>query len=261
VSKERYFAQLSRRVRWRLPPKEAEEALADYDEILENFPSEDKKQLHQELGTPAQAARSLGTAEVYLHWLLAFSAMMLCLVVPAFLLLVGQHHGHPEGMVIVFYLAGVAISLVWFWPGRAPRYGFFLPWKLFMGLLTLLLTAVVIVFALYVFYGLISGQWEVLPPQYFGPVSIIVLRACGGIAALLGVAGLIEARMDDRRWRALYIMALTVMFLCDAVMAHLTGLNIPATGTAAYAEYMLRWAQSMGILSTLGLVGTVAALC
>ena len=58
LTKEKYLKQFSRAVRWRLPPQESEEAIADYRELIFQEEREESR-LVEELGTPVQAAHLL----------------------------------------------------------------------------------------------------------------------------------------------------------------------------------------------------------
>ena len=68
LTKEKYLKKFSRAVRWRLPPQESEEAIADYRELIFQ-PERDEGKLVEELGTPAQAAHLITDVKTYRRWL------------------------------------------------------------------------------------------------------------------------------------------------------------------------------------------------
>ena len=71
LTKEKYLKKFSRAVRWRLPPQESEEAIADYRELIFQ-PERDEGKLVEELGTPAQAAHLITDVKTYRRWLAVF---------------------------------------------------------------------------------------------------------------------------------------------------------------------------------------------
>ena len=70
-----------------------------------------------------------------------------------------------------------------------------------------------------------------------------------------GLLGVVKARLDDRRWSALYILGLTAVAVCVLILAFLGSLDSASGG--AWASYALPW----GLLGAAGLVGTGVALC
>ena len=68
LTREQYLKKFSRAVRWRLPPTEAEEAIADYRELIFQ-PERDEKMLVEELGEPIHAANLLTDGTAYRRWL------------------------------------------------------------------------------------------------------------------------------------------------------------------------------------------------
>ena len=71
---EQYLKKFSRAVRWRLPPQESEEAIADYRELI--FQEErDETKLVEELGEPVQAAHLLTDVRTYRRWLAVFALL------------------------------------------------------------------------------------------------------------------------------------------------------------------------------------------
>ena len=74
LTKEQYLKQFSRAVRWRLPPQESEDAIADYRELIFQ-PERDESKLVEELGGPVQAAHLLTDVKTYRRWLKIFAVL------------------------------------------------------------------------------------------------------------------------------------------------------------------------------------------
>lgn len=71
---EQYLKKFSRAVRWRLPPQESEEAIADYRELIFQ-PERDESKLVEELGDPVQATHLLTDVKAYRRWLAVFAVL------------------------------------------------------------------------------------------------------------------------------------------------------------------------------------------
>ena len=118
LTREQYLKKFNRAVRWRLPPQESEEAIADYRElVLEE--ERDESKLVEELGEPVQAAHLLTDVRTYRRWLKVFAVLTLGLVLlvrwvwvghsPLYLADCGQWW-YPVWLMAV----GLPLSLIWF---------------------------------------------------------------------------------------------------------------------------------------------------
>ena len=74
LTKEQYLKKFSRAVRWRLPPQESEDAIADYRELIFQ-PERDESRLAEELGEPVQAAHLITDVKTYRRWLAVFAVL------------------------------------------------------------------------------------------------------------------------------------------------------------------------------------------
>ena len=74
MTKQRYLRRFSRAVRWRLPPQEAAEAIADYREMVYQEGREESR-LVEELGEPVQSAHLLTDVRAYRRWLAVFGVL------------------------------------------------------------------------------------------------------------------------------------------------------------------------------------------
>ena len=249
-----YFDQLALAARWRMPPGEAEDFLSDYREILEDNPRSEAE-LIRELGTPWAAVRLAADRRAYCRWLGIFAAMAACLLLPALCGLSGRMgwlpYLRPLTPEILLPAAGTAAALVFFRRrGQAPRQR---PPRPLWALLALLPA----LFALVTWW-----VWRVLPDLVAAPRAGLAAQGSylllSLLAAGLGLWGLAAARVRNRRWRALYVMALATAALCCAALLYLRRMDYSETGlAAAWSAYLGRCAVIAGI----GLAGTGAALC
>lgn len=252
MDKQAYYDRFSRHVRWRLPEKEAKDVLSDYKELLSQRSDEADATLIQDLGTPAKAAALLTEPRAYRRWLAVFTTMAFCLLIPFILL---QRNGFPKEppvfMWIIYLLGG--ISTIWFLPrSREPKKAY--PKKLLPGLLLLVLF---VICSGIVLRGLAMGVWEIIPAGLYGTVAGWTLRLTGSAAAAAGAYGLVKARMDDRRWCALYVLGLTALIECVLVLALLTGMDITACTSDWWKPYVVHWIFVGGS----GLFVTGVSLC
>lgn len=254
MDKHTYLKKLSHTVRWRLPKPDADEVLSDYAEMLSQRPAEDDIRLVQELGDPVQAARLLTQPRAYRRWLIVFSLMAACLLLPEVMLLRARRGGwSSEELVTALFLAGTAVALVWFRPAKGEEK------KKLPGLLLPALAAVLVMLlaAGAILWGLASGIWESLPPRTYGAISTWVLCVAGTVAATAALWGLVKARISDRRWRALYVLGVAALAECTLVMLLLSSMSLDASIPNWWVEYALRWAA----VGAVGLVGTGVSLC
>lgn len=205
MSKAEYLQRVSRLAHWRFTKEEADEIVADYQQLLDQRQGSDAE-LIGELGSPAHAVGYLVPSGEYLRWLAAFGTMVLCLGLMVALLFFRQ--SHPRVAVTIFAL-GLGLSLVWF--GRGARTGRRLPKG---QVLLLLLPALCAGAAGLAIAYLALGPALDIPAAWYGGALRWVLRLAGGVTGLLGLLGLVRARLEDRRWRALYALCLTVAVLC-----------------------------------------------
>ncbi len=262
LTQAQYLAKFSRAVRWRLPPQEAEEAISDYRELI--FQEErDESKLVEELGEPVQAAHLLTDVKTYRQWLKVFAVLALGL----FLLAKWDFMGHSS-----FYLSsydqwwypvwvmaiGLPLSLYWF--RRHGQKNGPLSKGLLLSLGTVLALGVVIM----------AWTWHVTDPAFldyyagFGgiPWHITLQRyliTYGGTAcALAALPGLVLAKCYDRRWLALYTLALTAAAMCGFVIFIFKSMDLSVAIRGSIQAYIFARIIPIGAV---GLVGTGVALC
>ena len=284
--KKDYMTRLERAARWRLPREEAEDVIADYRDIVGD------EELRRNLGKPRDVIAPLTPQRAYRVWLAVFAALAACALLPAlgslpgmwpvwdfcygrrvFLLSLDPGYFLSVGLGTVLPFLGMAGALVWFrWKGGAKR------GRLSPAVPALLAAAGVWTVAVLAsdwfwmrdFVGF-SNMWGQMPLYFLGvrigPPGHTVSRSFhillgalewGGFAmALLSVFALVKARTRDRRWAAVYILALTAVLLSADTLALLNNMAMEGAGPDWWVPTLRAWAVYAGV----GFVGAGAALC
>ena len=250
MDNETYFRKLSRAVRWRLPWQEADEVLQDYQEII-NESTNSSVDIQNRIGNPAATAKQLTNLRQYGSWLAVFGGMTFCLLLPELFLLRGRFHQSPALMYILL-LSGLAASIVWFHHGESRKTP--LPRRLLPMLLSLVAVTVAVAAIL---ICLSRKVCESIPFSEYGTIARWALWLTGTIAAALGLFGLVEARLTDRRWRSLYVAGLTVLAECVLVFALITSMSLDR----AFVNWWVPYVTNLGIVGVIGLIGTGVSLC
>ena len=293
--KRNYMARLERAARWRLPPQEAEDVIADYRDIVGD-PPRSEEELRREVGDPEQVVKLLvSPPRAYRVWQAAFGLMAACILIPGasphapfwyiWDLCFAGPYGGGWGWFYAYthfshfgpILAGIGLiaALVWFRlqgrkEGRSPK-----AVKVLLAALMVWLAAVFLVawLALRDPQGFMSLLGEV-PLTYFGvpigpnggamvPLSVEILKDAlqyGGTAvAILGVYALVKARTGDRRWAAVYALAMTAMLVSMEFMALFTAMDPTADFTRA--DWYLPFLGQCAAYAAAGFIGAGAALC
>lgn len=270
--KKDYMTRLEGWARWMLPPREAEDVIADYRDIVAD------DELRRGLGKPREVIAPLTTKKAYRAWLAVFAAMAACILIPADsplplgLYPVWYTLFSPDGFIIPgvpmflwFMMTGLTLSLIWFRPrrgeGKAP-----LPRSILIVLAALLAVMGLIWWTFWqiTLYpdGALANPVFLLPYGFWWPLADIyvggnllsfLLEWSAVPLAAVGMTGLVKARVRDRRWRAVYFLSLSVMMLALAVLALLTSM-------AVSPEHLDTWRLCIEI-TVLGLIGTGVSLC
>jgi len=264
MTKKKYMDKFSRSARWRLGAAEAEEAIRDYREMVYQE-GRDEAKLVEELGDPVQAAWLLTDAKEYKRWI----KMFVILAFGLFLMAVWAWTGmvfprfarYSESWYPVWMMAvGLALSLVWF-----RRHG-----QKSGPLSKRLLLALAVVLA----FGVATMTWTVhvldadvmarLVAAGAGPTAwqVVLFRELvingGTFCPVIALVGLVLARCRDRRWLALYTLALTVAALCIIEELWTHHIGIFDAGMIDVRLYVFPRLVPVGLA---GLIGTGVALC
>lgn len=284
--KQKYMASLTRWARWTLPPREAEDVIADYQDIV------DDEELFHNLSKPRQAVRTLAQTKPYRIWLAVFAVLAACALLPALATLPGMwpvwellHRLRidllsldPErrlsiGLGTVLPFLGMAGALVWF--RRKGWKGLGRPSPALIALLAAAAACTVAILAVNWSWmrdpTAFSEAWGEMPLYVLwfriGPPGYTVSRSAhifvealewsGFAMALLSVFALVKARTQDRRWAAVYILTLTAVLLSAETLALFNSMELIETAPGWYLPTLRVWAVYAGV----GVVGAGVALC
>lgn len=264
LTREQYLKKFSRAARWRLPPRESEDAIADYRELIFQ-PERDESRLAEELGEPVQAAHLLTDVKTYRRWLKVFAVLAFGLFLLAkwdwmgwssLYLSFAEQWWYPVWVMAV----GLALSLYWF-RRHGQKNGTISKWLV-------LALVVVLVFGV----GTMALSWYAFSPSFLEryaeiyphtiPWYIILQRELmingGMVCALIALAGLILAKCYDRRWLALYTLAVTVAALCCFIAFFCRSIDLSYAMLSSPQSYLFARLIPIGAA---GLIGTGVALC
>ena len=259
-----YLFRLSRAARWYLPPAEAAEVLEDYREIVADRSEEE---LRREVGSPRETARRLAQPKAYRRWLVVFLVLSACVLLPTadvvreelsnlfglFLDYFNYFTRTPRYAELMLPL-GTVLALVWF--QRNGRKEQTLP-KWVVPLLIFLLLG--IAWVSFLGWVLFAEQWDLLN-SLFPEERVWVHRLTLGLDALaagvIGMFGLVKARLSDRRWRAVYVLGLTGAVSCVFMWKMFSGMCWEFT-PGWQTPYVIRYI----VVILVGLLGTGVSLC
>lgn len=256
--KKTWLGRFSLAARWYLPRDEAEAVIADCADLLDGD-GRSGKELERDLGLPRQAAAMLAQEKDYRRWLIAFCAMAAAALLPGLYSLpivvgfVGSLWYGPVWWVL--FLAGIAAALVWFRPkgeGRKPLPGGAIP----------LLAAELVFAALAWAFGLsllFRLEWMVeifqTHPALASALRLGVWWAPLPMAAL-ALYALARARLENRRWRSVYLLGLTAAVLWVLVGTTMHSMELD------YSSWLInRFLRRWLIVTLVGLTGTGVGLC
>lgn len=279
-----WLTRFSRAARWRLEAKEAEEVIADYREIVGGS-LRTEEELIQDLGKPRDAVKPLVDPKAYRVWLAVFLALAACIVLPGTSPLPGGYYrwywlfvNRPFWVIqlgAVLLVLGAAGAVVWF--RRKGSKSEKLPGAVPVLLAVLLVWLVLVLGASWMWlhdplgFAEMWGKTPVYvlwvrigPPGYtvYRSVSLLggALEWAGGLGmTVIGIFALVKARTGDRRWTAVYVLAVTIMLVSLKQLAVLTDMSphMPRGEWPVLLGYFYRWVT----MAAVGLVGTGVALC
>lgn len=252
MERSRYLRRLALEARWRLPPDEAEEVIADYTELLEQD-SRPENELCRDMGTPRQAVRLLEEKSDYRRWLSVFAGLTACLLLPCFWTFSQNHHPMPA---VILMIVGVVWVRSWFSSEKQDLPERKSPLPRGLRLLLVLQGAVLVpALASCVSIGgfrLFGIRW--ISISAVGEITVLMFQLAGVTASLTGLFGLVRARLSDWRWYALYTFGLAVVVFCVQFLALLHDMDPSGLGSDWFIG------SSAAVLLG-GLLVSVGALC
>lgn len=260
-----YLSRLKRAARWYLPPAEAAEVLEDYREIVAGRSEEE---LRRDLGTPRAAMRQLAQPKAYRRWLAVFAfltAPVVVLTVDEIVSELSQCLYHLWG--VWFFIngftrssffaslllpAGAAVSLVWF--QRNGQKGQELPKSMAPFFL---INLVGMAWVWFITCAVLELRFDVIDFLFPNRTWLVHLTLMVDIliAGATSLIGLIKARLEDRRWRAVYVWGLMGTALNIFLWKLMTCMNI--IDGFWQGPYWMR----LVFITLVGLIGTGVSLC
>lgn len=273
-----WLDRLSSAARWRLGAKEAGEVIDDYREIVGGTPRSEEE-LVRDLGKPLDAVKPLTDQKAYRIWLAVFVVLAACIVLPGTSPLPGAYYrwhwlfrNRPFGVHLgaVLALLGTAGAIVWFRlkGSKSDK----LPRAVPVLLAVVLVWLVLVLGAGWAWmhdpqgFAEMWGEapvrvlWRELGYSVYRSVALLgdAVMWIGGLGmTVIGVIALVKARTKDRRWAAVYVLAMAAMLVAMEQMALMGNMDLESTEWAALSPYFYSWAW----MATVGLVGTGVALC
>ena len=277
--KKNYMARLEHWARWMLPQAEAEDVIADCRDIVGD-PPRSYEELLRDLGKPREVIQPLVLKKPYHIWLAVFAVMAACA------LLLGLSP-LPGGNRLWWFLSNRYILNVFCLGDVLPLLGMVtaLVWFRRKGQkLTRLPRAVPILLAVAVVWiaGVLFTDWLWLnDPMVFSallgevpvrvlwfslgytrPLTVLLLGDAlewGGCfaMALLAVYALVKARTGDRRWAAVYVLALTAVLVSWQTLTFMSDMSLDGAGPGWGLSHFRIWT----IQAAVGFVGAGVSLC
>ena len=245
MNRQQYLKKFSGAVRWRLSGEEAEDIIADYEEMLD----ETGEALEEKWGHPEKAAKLLGNATLYYKWIIAFGVLTGFLLISELPILFWRVYSISYFRTYGVLLIGIVLALIAFRPNERKRLRpkGVLP---LVGLLFLLYSAEV-----YLVMVTILQVMEGKPVLLDGKFIVALLKIGGVVSLVVGVCALVGARIKTYHWRTLYVVCLMGSILCLSIAVVLSNMDLHFSGIHLMQEIFINWCSYVGI----GLVGV--ALC
>lgn len=248
MDKKTYIKNFSNAIKWRISEPEADEILEDYNEIFSEY-SDDDNLLVQKLGEPIEAAKVLTEPKQYRNWLVMFTFMAICIVIPELMLLRMTFYQTPILVTSFLFVLGVLGSLIWFRPQKGKKIAFTKD-----ILITFIAMLVINFVCLGFFSGLITQKIALIPMQVYGVIAHKLFQLLATIITIIGIVSLIKARTQNRHWKTIYITSLIIVFECMLIVSFLVSME----------PFVHFWQMSTIyaiILGLIGLIGVILSLC
>lgn len=248
MDKKTYVKKFSNAVKWRISQPEANEILEDYNEIFSEY-SNDDNSIVEKLGEPIEAAKVLTEPKKYRNWLVMFTFMSICLVIPEFMLLIMTFYQTPILVTSVLFILGVLGSLIWFRPQKRKKIAF--TKDLSITFITMLIINFV---CIGFFWGLMTQKIVLIPIKLYGVIAHVLFELLAIIVTIIGILALIKARTQNIRWKTIYITSLIIVFECMLIVSFLLSMDLFVYFWQMATIYVI-------ILSLIGLIGVIWSLC
>ena len=257
--KKEYMSRLRRAARWMLLPEDAAEVIADYEDIALG---RSDYELLRDIGDPVQAVKLVADQKEYRHWLRAFTVLAVCVLLIPLTLWVGFPHYFYRftdslDTRALFWCGGLLLALWYRWKTRkspaAPVPAALPP----LALATALPAAAMAWWQ----HRLLAASVAVADAAALWS-EFRVQRICWHVLvfsfAAMGLYALVRARAENRRWLALFVLALTAQMVVMMSFLFATRLNIESDTILFYLAEMER---ERAIVAAVGVVVAGVCLC
>lgn len=223
----KYLDRLSRAAYWQLSREEAADIMNDYQEMFEEKLSMGES-LPDESGDPYQVIKCLRNNKQYFTWMFAFCAMLMCLFSMTACLFLREY---ALWIVVCMYIFSEVLSVLYFRATDRERVYGPRPGGLSWLLAAELIIALVILSVVAVLFAgfnpkMLLPFWDILGPENIGVTITRVIETAALILAGLSVLGLYKAKINDRRWRALYSFGITVIALFALIISAMHSVDL-----------------------------------
>jgi len=241
----KYFNKLSAIAHWRFSRKEAEDIINDYKLLAEDAYMQGDDFLSQ-IGSPVQAMAQIQGMSNYKLWLLAFGWMFFCMAGLTVDLFSYTQNRYWD----VFLLStGFIVSVGWF---LKTEKGYVYKRPISKRTIILLLTMMVLLCIEWLLFIIGNYSSSLQYAKFFRFVILVV----GSLSVLIGMFGMVIARLSDRRWRSVYTVALTVLANSVFIFSICHDITLNRTIDCWYAPYI----QQGGSIVAAGMFATIVSL-
>lgn len=228
----KYLDKLSRIAHWQLSREEATDIINDYREMLEEKLSSKEKISYE---NPYQVIKCFRNNKQYFSWLLVFIVMITCLLSIGFSLFVKEYYGV---LVVGLYILGQALSTFYFPMVDKTKVSQPYPKKfLFLFGLEVFLLLIILGISLEIydtFHINLSLFENIVRADNIGKIITFMIQIFTTILSAISIFSLYEAKITDRRWRALYSFGITVIALCVFIFSNLYNTDLSSMQSIRY---------------------------
>lgn len=263
MTKAEYLSRFSRALKWRMSYQEAEEVIHDYEELFDQN-NKREEEFCRELGNPVIAAGHLKDERAFQSWLVVFGIQLLPIAIVSCLLfsmssyniVISSIELQPYLVIAVSFL-GIAVSFWWFRPRKE-----FKDKKLSKGIVFLLIVLYLfavsmVLLTAYFFHRLFYIGVSISFAKFF----VSILKLSGIILALLGIFAIVKSRICERRYRAVYILAVIFLLIIVFFFQVLTSMDFFVGNSKSIFLLLAEEFRMYAIIGGAGILASGAALC
>ena len=246
MNADQYLKKISARVHWKFSRRDADEIVDDYKALLTDAEAR-KDDFISALGTPSQAASHLEAPSGYRLWLAAFILMLSCAALLFLEMYSFSQNTHWNTLLLVL---GLAVPIIWFW--RTEKgYRYHAPLSPAIPALLLLMAAAVCLECL--LFRSVSRSLS----RQTAKLLHLILKSAGNFSLFAAAAGIILAKLRDRRWRAVYAAALTTLAVSVFLFSILRSMSLDTSSASWWIPYL----RECVLIALTGTLATLLSLC